>query len=174
MNNLVGLQIAGRFHIEELLGIGGFSVVYKANDLKEKKTVVIKFLSKGWLRYKNIVKDFICEGEIASKLDHPNIIKVHEVGQLYGQPYHLMEFCSKKTLAHLIKSLHQPGMAIGYFCDIFKQISFALDYLHKKGLIHRDIKPGNILICQDNHVKLLDFGLALERLGMKLQNAGDR
>src|SRR6266498_672294 len=96
--NLEGLTF-GRYTLERLLGVGGFAAVYKARDLQTDATVGIKMLARSWLSNKQVVDLFVREGELASGLSHPNLITVTEVGRLYGQLYHVMEYIDGETLS---------------------------------------------------------------------------
>jgi len=169
MHNLEGLEL-DRFKIEKLLGTGGFSVVYRVFDPQRNDIFALKLLLKQWTRYKEVVRLFVSEGRTASLLDHPNIIDIYEVGQVYGQPYHLMEVCPGGTLADLVGTSSGSELDLGQLCHLLQQVARGLDYIHQKRLVHRDIKPSNILVCNDHSVKLADFGLTLSLMGMGLRD----
>lgn len=167
MQSLEGLRF-GKFQVGKLLGLGGFAAVYKALDLEMRRHVVIKLLARSWLGDSKVVKMFLHEGQLASQLNHPHIIKVYEVGTLYGQPYHVMEYCDGVSLDKLIdESAPINRMQL---CQALRQVADALDYLHQQGYVHRDVKPSNILVTSEYFVKLLDFGLTLSQTGMGLRD----
>jgi serine/threonine-protein kinase len=164
MNNLVGLQF-GRFSIEQLLGMGGFSVAYKAFDKERRGNVTIKLLVDRWLTNPDVVRGFVREGQTLSHLDHPNLVKVDEVGELYGQPYQVMTWHEGKTLAQFLADTSHNEITRERVCRILRQIAYGLDYVHQRRMVHRDLKPSNILVLSDESVKILDFGLSVELLG---------
>ena len=127
MNNLVGLQI-GRFKVAELLGTGTFAVVYRAFDLKARDNVALKLLRTELIADHDLVKQFAREGVLASRLEHPNLIKVHEIGELYGQPYHLMRSYDGRTLDRLLREFEVWQVTAVKLCQILAQAAAGLDY----------------------------------------------
>jgi len=168
VQNLEGLRF-GRFEIEKLLGYGGFAVVYKAFDCDTRRTVAIKLLHKHWLKNPEIAKMFVNEGHLAVHLQHPHIVSVLDVGQQYGQPYILMEYVAGRSFAELMQKPNESQLSLSTICLVLPQIASALDYLHGRGLVHRDVKPSNILVTDSWDAKLLDFGLALRIAGTALR-----
>ncbi len=154
---MVGRIISNRYRILEELERGGMGIVYKAEDLKLKRKVVLKFLSPELTRDVEAKQRFIHEAQTASSIDHPNICTIHdflETGE--GQVFIVMEYYHGKTLKDLVKekiTLHEV-------VDIAIQIAKGLSSAHQKGIIHRDVKPANIMITEDGVVKILDFGIA--------------
>lgn len=167
MNNLEGLQF-GKFRMERLLGIGGFSVAYKAFDLEKASNVTIKLLLIRWLTNRRVVRSFQYEGQTLSQLDHPNLIKVYEVGELYGQPYQVMSWHEGRTFDQFLRESRDEidGERLSRILD---QVALGLDYIHQSRMVHRDLKPSNTLILNNDAVKLLDFGLSLDLLGEGLR-----
>ncbi|MBU1078329.1 MAG: protein kinase, partial [Spirochaetes bacterium] len=154
--------INNNYKIGEMIGEGGMSVVYRAEDLKHKKDVALKFLKQGVTSsYVEDVIRFKREAEAVSKLDHPNVIKLYEAGEYNNTPYLAEELLKGKSLAEL---LQQGKMfTFGETVQIIAQVVEALDYVHKRRIIHRDLKPGNIVVVKKGDkyaVTLLDFGIA--------------
>lgn len=145
------------FKIISLLGEGGMGAVYLAVDTKLERKVAIKFLSEDFSRDSNNLHRFFLEAKSASALNHPNIITVHEIGEFETRPYIATEFIDGVTLKEY---LDNEKISLNQLLEIAIQIGSALSTAHKAGIIHRDIKPDNVMIRQDGIVKVLDFGLA--------------
>ncbi|PWT96883.1 MAG: hypothetical protein C5B53_08785 [Candidatus Melainabacteria bacterium] len=172
---LIGTTLDGRFVIEEVLGTGGISIVYKAKQLRVDRPVAIKTLQ---LRVdtKPVYRERF-QREISSlcKLSHPNIVTVFDciIGE-DDQPYIVMDYLSGRSLEALIKD--NGPLDIERFARISIQICGALDHAHRKGIVHRDLKPGNIVLMDDemDFVKVVDFGLAkIGEEGRKLTQSGE-
>ena len=157
---MIGQSIS-HYKILEKLGEGGMGVVYKAEDTKLKRTVALKFLPSDITRDADAKERFLHEAQAASALNHPNICGIHTIEEFEGQQFIDMEFVEGVTLREKIaqcraKSLFALQDAIQYAI----QIGEGLNAAHKKGIVHRDIKPDNIMLTDEGLVKIMDFGLA--------------
>ena len=158
MVNLIGHDI-GRYHIVEHLGQGGMAVVYKAYDTRLERDVAIKVIRMenfAPLIVENMLKRFEREGKSLAKMLHPNIVPIHDYGEYEGSPYIVMAYIPGGTLKN------QIGKPIQYIkaSRLLAPIARALDYAHSKGVLHRDVKPANILITAEGIPMLSDFGVA--------------
>jgi serine/threonine protein kinase len=158
---LVGTVVDERFHIEEVIGSGGMSVVYKATQLRVNRHVAIKTL-RMQLDEKPIYRErFHNEIQLLCALSHPNIVTVYDcVIGADDQPYVVMDYLRGRSLELLIAQ--EGAISVDRFFKIAVQVCGALDHAHRKGVIHRDLKPGNIVLVDDemDFVKVVDFGLA--------------
>ncbi len=149
-------QTFGSYKIEKLIGEGGMGEVYLAKDKKLKRNVALKILPPQYTTDDERVKRLIQEARAISKLNHPNIVTIHDIGIVDSTNYITTEFVEGKTLRELINE----RVTIQETLNIIIQACNALDSAHKAGIIHRDIKPENIMVRPDGYVKILDFGLA--------------
>ena len=152
-----GRILAGRFEILELVARGGMGEVYRAYDRKLHRDVALKVMPGGTPAFGGPHIDFEEEARAASALHHPNIAVVHDLLEEEGVQYLAMEFVRGKTLADEIPS---QGMDIKRALDCAIQIAEGLSAAHAAGIVHRDMKPGNVMIAADGRVKILDFGIA--------------
>ena len=155
MNNLVGQSI-GRYHVVEKLGEGGMATVFKAFDTRLERDVAIKLLRTERLDSKKAIQRFEIEAKALAKLNHPNIVQVLDYGEHDGTPYLVIEYVPGGTLK---KQLGKP-MPWQQAAKLMVPIARALAYAHENNLIHRDVKPSNILITSTGIPKLSDFGIA--------------
>jgi serine/threonine protein kinase len=158
-------QIPG-YKIHGKLGAGAMAVVYKATQLSLNRTVAIKILPKRFSENPEYVERFYKEGQAAGKLNHNNIVQAIDVGEAGGYHYFVMEYVEGRTVADDLAAgkVFDEKEAL----DIITQVANALAHAHANGLIHRDVKPKNIMISSDNVVKLADMGLAREMTDVKL------
>src|SRR5215813_9078203 len=153
---LIGQTIA-RYRIDSLLGVGGMGRVYLAEDTVLGRRVALKFLPEYFTNDKNQVQRFRQEAHAASALNHPNILTVYEVGQVNGTEFMATEYVEGETLRARLKSgPFTPREAL----NVATQIADALAAAHEAGIVHRDMKPENVMLRRDGYVKVLDFGLA--------------
>ena len=141
----------------EPIGHGGMAVVYRARQESLDRTVAVKILSENLAASPEFMERFRREARTAANLRHPNVITVHDFGQdERGVPYLVLEYIEGPTLADLMDA----GLDDGRIPNLLDQIAAGLDYAHARGVIHRDIKPGNVLLTDDGRAVLADFGLA--------------
>jgi eukaryotic-like serine/threonine-protein kinase len=144
--------------ITERIKAGGVAVVYRAVDQRDQASVAFKLLQANWAEHDEIVRRFQIEAQIMNRLDHPHIVNFRETGMLGRRPYITMDFMEGGSLSERLKANAQ--ITLGATSKLLAQIASALDYAHRKGIIHRDMKPGNILMRDNQHASLTDFGIA--------------
>ncbi|HEY3930046.1 MAG TPA: protein kinase [Candidatus Koribacter sp.] len=150
-------QTVGHYRVLEKLGAGGMGVVYKALDLKLERTVALKFLPADAARNATEKDSLLHEARAASSLDHPNIGAIYGIEQADdGQLYMVMAYYEGRTLARVISD----GIPVENGLDIMVQVARGLAAAHARNIVHRDIKPGNVIVTTDGTVKIVDFGLA--------------
>lgn len=159
---MLGSILNGRYEVIEKVGIGGMAIVYKAKDIYLKRIVAVKVLKEQYLEDKEFIKKFVIEAQSVANLNNQNIVKIYDVGQHIEDGktfnYIVMEYIKGKTLNELIKD--NGRLNSNAVVAISKQIANALDCAHKHHIIHRDIKPHNIIIDENLNVKVTDFGIA--------------
>lgn len=155
---LAGQRIDGRYQVSHQIGGGGMSVVYLAHDVILNRDVAIKILRYDFANEEELHKRFQREALSATSLAHPNIVSVYDVGEDGEMHYIVMEFIKGKTLKKYIQEYAplSPARAV----HIMKQLTSAIAHAHENGIIHRDIKPQNILVDENGDVKVTDFGIA--------------
>jgi DNA-binding beta-propeller fold protein YncE/tRNA A-37 threonylcarbamoyl transferase component Bud32 len=164
----VGSHVAG-YRLDEQIGRGGMAVVYRAHDARLDRRVALKILAPELARDEEFRQRFIRESRAAAAVDHANIIPIYEAGEADGVLFIAMRFVDGRDVQTLINQLHPLPTA--RVCDIVTQVASALDAAHVHGLVHRDVKPGNMLRdatsgrAQPDHVYLSDFGLSKQSLG---------
>lgn len=147
----------GRFELLELVGAGGCGLVYRARDPRLNRIVALKLPRREWIGTSAEADRFVREARTAASLRHPGIVSVYEAGQADGRTYLACEFIEGSTLA---RRLGGRPLSPGPAAEIVAQMAEALDFAHRQGVIHRDIKPTNILMDQEGRPHLADFGLA--------------
>jgi tetratricopeptide (TPR) repeat protein/predicted Ser/Thr protein kinase len=157
-------QTVSHYKILEKIGAGGMGEVYLAEDTKLERKVALKFLPLHLTADREAKERFEREAKAAAALNHPNIVTVYEIGEHEGQVFIAMEYVEGKTLKELLSEHPTPSnlypIPIPLVIDIALQVASGLAAAHAKGIVHRDIKPQNILVDKNIHVKILDFGLA--------------
>jgi eukaryotic-like serine/threonine-protein kinase len=148
----------GKYEVVDLLGRGGMGLVYRAFDRQLNREVAIKTVTEGFTGDPEMTKRFYQEAAKTGALRHPNIVTVYDLGEQDGFPYIVMEYLSGDPLDRLIQSGKSQPLA--YKLKILEQVCYALGYAHRNDVIHRDVKPANVIVQPDGIVKLLDFGIA--------------
>ncbi len=158
-----------QFKVIKKVGSGGMAEVYLAEDTSLQRKVVLKFLLEQYASEPEVKARFTQEAQAAAKLNHPNIITIHEVAEYQGRPYIAMEYLQGGTLKQLMASRELTFKEI---IDISAQVGDGLNRAHESGIVHRDIKPQNLLLDKDGRVKIADFGLAKVKGGSKITTGG--
>src|SRR6266542_806263 len=155
---LIGCVFDGRYKVLRKLGAGGMATVYLAEDQELGRRVAIKILNDRHANDEQFVERFRREAKNAAALSHPNIVSIYDRGEAEGTYYIAMEYLDGRTLKELLVRFGTPPVriAVGYVRQILAGLAFA----HKHGLVHRDIKPHNVLVDSGGHVKVTDFGIA--------------
>ncbi|WP_281887782.1 Stk1 family PASTA domain-containing Ser/Thr kinase [Paenibacillus sp. YYML68] len=155
---MIGRQLGGRYEILERVGGGGMAIVYKGLDILLHRHVAVKVLRSQYVHDEEFIQRFRREAQAAASLSHPNVVSIYDVGQEEDVHYIVMEYVEGTTLNDLIKA--KAPLQIEDAVHIAGQICDALDHAHHNQIIHRDIKPHNILIGRNGRVKVTDFGIA--------------
>jgi len=153
----LALPSFGDYELLEEIARGGMGVVYKARQKSLNRVVAVKMVLTGRLAGAAELKRFRAEAETAARLQHPNIVAIHEVGEVEGQPFFSMDYVAGKSLAEIAHNQPLPAKRAAGYLQI---IAEAVHYAHSKGVLHRDLKPSNILIDQSDQPRITDFGLA--------------
>jgi serine/threonine protein kinase len=164
-----GTLLGTRYKILEVLGTGGFGVVYKASDLVLDEIVALKVLDEKFSLDENSVERFKREIKLARKITHKNVVRIFDIDEIEGRSIITMEYFHGVSLKELLNK--QGKLNIESAIDIGLQLCSALHVAHKNGVIHRDIKPQNILINDENIVKIVDFGIARSNLDMSSEGS---
>jgi serine/threonine protein kinase/predicted ATPase len=150
-------RVIGSYRVESRIGAGGMGEVYRAHDAKLDRPVALKLLSSAVAADADRLRRFHAEARAASSLNHPNILVIHDFGEIDGRPFMVSELVEGQTLR---QRLEQGPLPVREAVDLATQVASALAAAHARGIVHRDIKPENIMIRPDGYVKVLDFGLA--------------
>lgn len=155
-----GATIGGRYRIETLIGHGGLTTVYRALDIRHNRFVALKFLHSYFADDPEFKRRFRSEAKLQARLRHPGIVQVYDVGEVDGQLYMALEYIEGGNLADWI--VIRGPMPVDVAVQVVVQVGNALAYIHKQGLIHRDVKPSNILMANDGRIHLSDLGIAMQ------------
>jgi hypothetical protein len=151
-------DLLSKYQVQEKIGEGGMGIVYKANQRSMNRVVALKILSPKYSSKQRFVEQFIKEARAAGALNHPNIIQVHDVGTENDIHYFSMEYVEGPTCMQVLRE--QGTFKVPEALEVIRQTAKALEYAHSQRLIHQDIKPDNIMIGQNNQVKLADLGIS--------------
>jgi len=155
---MIGKKIGNRYEILALIGGGGMSLVYQAKDIYLNRIVAVKVLREQFTGDNEFIRRFRREAQAVASLSHPNIVNIYDVGQDKDIHYLVMEYVKGKTLKEVITE--RAPLPLNEVIDIVKQICDALEHAHENSIVHRDIKPHNIIITRGGRVKVTDFGIA--------------
>lgn len=160
---MIGRQLS-HYIVEEKIGEGGMGVVYRGTDTRLRRPVALKFLTKALPTEGAERKRFLREARSASAINHPNVCIVHEIEEADGEQFLVMEFVEgvtlRKWVARKKEQTHASALPVGDAVMMGLQIASGLEAAHRKGIVHRDVKPENIMVNDDDHAKIMDFGLA--------------
>ncbi len=154
----VGHVLAGRYELVEHLGRGGMATVFRGRDRELRRDVAVKVLDPSFFSEEDLVQRFQREGRLTASIDHPNVVAVYDSGRDGEAHYLVMELVEGRSLQQVLADVGrlQAGEAV----RIGQQIAFALEAAHDKELVHRDVKPGNVILTADGTAKITDFGIA--------------
>ena len=147
----------GRYHLGDVIGYGGMATVYRAEDDRLGRTVAVKVLADNLAADPSFRERFLRVARLAARLGHRNVVQVFDVGEQDDRPFLVMEYVDGGTLADALTAGPLPRERV---LDIARQVADGLAHAHAAGLVHRDIKPGNLLLARDGTVKIADFGIA--------------
>lgn len=153
-----GHTILGRYRIVERIGAGGMGTVYRADDRVLNQPVALKFLPESMADQPSRKARFLNEARVALQITHPNVCRVHDVGEVGGRQFISMEFIDGDDIASLLKRVGRPPVERAL--ALAHQICAGLQAAHDKGVLHRDLKPANVMVDADGNARILDFGLA--------------
>lgn len=158
MDKNIGKKLDGRYEITELIGEGGMADVYKAVDVVDNKTVAVKILKKEFAESEEFLRRFRNESMRIAVLSHPNIVKIYDVGFSEKIQFIVMEYIDGITLKEYMEN--EKILSWKDAVHFVTQILRALQHAHERGIVHRDIKPQNIMMFTDGTIKVMDFGIA--------------
>ena len=159
MDNLIGKVLDEQYRLDELIGVGGMANVYRGYDLKKERNVAIKVLRQEFFDNLEVVRRFKNESKAISILNHPNIVKVYDVSISEQMQYIVMEYLNGITLKEYMRQ-RKSALTWKETIHFIAQVLRALEHAHANGVVHRDIKPQNIMLLADGSVRMMDFGIA--------------
>jgi serine/threonine protein kinase/dienelactone hydrolase len=166
---VTGIELAGKYKIIDVVGKGGMGIVYKAEDIKLKRNIALKFLPPELTKDKEAKERFVLEARAAAALSHPNICTIHEIDEEGDKSFIAMEYVEGQSLKNKID---RGPITIEEAVDITIQVAQGMEQAHKKGIVHRDIKSANIMVTDMGQAKIMDFGLAKVKGGSLLTREG--
>ena len=152
--------VGDRYQLRDLLGAGGMGVVFLADDLQHGRRVAIKVLSPTLAGDPKVVERFGREARTAAGLDHPGIVPIYEAGSERGIHYFVMQYVAGRSLDEVLRDQSPSGVSIAFATRVLREAAAALGHAHARGVVHRDVKPENIIIDGDGRVLLADFGIS--------------
>ncbi|MCM1298270.1 MAG: Stk1 family PASTA domain-containing Ser/Thr kinase [Firmicutes bacterium] len=158
MDNNIGKKLDGRYELLELIGVGGMADIYKARDITEDRIVAVKILKNEFVGSEDFIRRFRNESKAIALLSHPNIVKIFDVGFTDKLQFIVMEYIDGITLTDYIAK--QGALKWKDVVHFTMQILKALQHAHDRGIVHRDIKPQNVMLLEDGTIKVMDFGIA--------------
>jgi eukaryotic-like serine/threonine-protein kinase len=162
--------VAGRYEIERTLGGGGMAVVYLARDGELERSVALKVLADNLADDAELRHRFVREARLAARLSHPNVVRVYDAGEEGGRPFIVMECVDGESLAELVR--REGRLDPARVADLGAQACAGLEHAHRAGLVHRDVKPANLLLTDDGTLKVADFGIAHAVGGTRVTEVG--
>lgn len=165
-------KVLGGYRIKRRLGVGATAVVYRAEDTRDDRVVALKMLSHRLAFDKVAIKRFNRELDIVERLRHPNVARVYGRFEAFATTFMAMEFCDGKNLAEVLA--RSGALPVDHARAIFGQVACALSHVHAHGVIHKDLKPANIMVNRDGSVKLMDFGIATPPMDMSADTSVER
>ncbi|HEX6700540.1 MAG TPA: serine/threonine-protein kinase [Gaiellaceae bacterium] len=162
--------IAGRYTLDRTLGRGGMASVYLGRDAQLERRVAVKLLDPSVARDDELRRRFARESRLAARLSHPNVVAVFDAGEDAGRPFIVMEYVEGETVADMLR--RRGPLPPEEAAEIAAQTSAGLTHAHAHGLVHRDVKPQNLLVARDGRVKVADFGVARGEDTSRLTQAG--
>ena len=158
-DSLVGRLLEGRYRVARLLGSGGMGSVHLATDEKMDRRVVVKIPHALFLDEPGFRERFVKEIRALTQLEHPHVVKALDAGTVDGVPFAILQFLGGGSLADRIAG-RGGRLTLAEVCKWLPAVAGALDFIHRQGIVHRDVKPGNVLFDREGHVFLADFGIA--------------
>ena len=153
--------INGRYDLAERIAKGGMGIVYRAHDRLLNRTVAVKVMRGRFMDRPDLLRRFLAEARISGRLQHPGVVPVYEVGTLPdGRPFIAMKLIEGRTLARLLRDRKTPADNLAHFLKVFESLCQTVAYAHQQGVIHRDLKPDNVMVGEFDEVQVMDWGLA--------------
>src|SRR5262249_2222493 len=165
-----GQSFGDRYTVVELVGAGGMGQVYKVIDRRLNRTVALKLIRRGLHAQLGALQRFRRELSLAQQVTHPNVCRVHDLGEVEGSYYIAMEFVTGQTLEDLIHSMGH--LSARQTITIARQVCAGLGAIHAQSIVHRDLKPGNVMVDRSGHAVVMDFGMAYHRGDERLTSEG--